>query len=175
MAFIFSVCSVPCPGQSPAPGEGVTQVAPLQQIILENRASLLLNLSCRATHFKYNDITCRFLVDPFLQLIYTLVRSLQLWSLTASSEVKLQDAGDQRIEKFVWLDLHGVKFAQISFSGIFSNQFYVFSQNQGAGGKFKVLTLCRVNGWSLVETKSSLTPKVLSENLWQLGPTLICS
>ena len=41
-----------------------------QHVILENRASLYC-CTCRATHFKYNNVMCIFLVqvDPFSQLI----------------------------------------------------------------------------------------------------------
>ena len=90
------------------------------------RCTCLVELISSITH--YVQIFGR----SFSQLIlYT--GSLHLWSLTLSSEVKLQSTEDQHTEKLLALYLRGVNFERISG---FLNQFYVFSQNQGAGGPY---------------------------------------
>ena len=48
-----------------------------------------------------------------------------------------------RFKIFLLLDLHSMKFEQIS--GFFLSNFTYFLKNQGAGGKFTVLAVCRVN------------------------------
>ena len=141
------------------------------QVILENRASLLLYLYWRALISSITTLLVKFgrlfsfsstaiSYTDFVSLVppdkrcYDLCREeralLRTWGKRLKC-MKLAALGFTRRE--VWAD----------FQDFWSNLTY-FCKNHGEFVKYNVLEMCRVNDMA----NNSLTPKVLPENQWQL-------